>query len=126
MLSKPLALLRLEGLALLLTAVMLYALQGASWWLFAILLFAPDLGMLGYLRNNHVGAAAYNLLHITVLPLLLALTGVLTEFPVLLSVALIWLAHIGLDRALGYGLKLPAHFQDTHLGRIGNRRRGEA
>ena len=34
-------------------------------------------------------------------------------------VALVWAAHVGLDRALGYGLKLPAGFQHTHLGQIG-------
>lgn len=124
MLTKPLALLRLEGLALLVSAVVLYALHGASWWLFALLLFAPDLGMLGYLRGNRVGAATYNFVHITVLPLVLALVGVFTESPLPVSVALIWLAHIGLDRAVGYGLKLPTDFQDTHLGKIGNRRGG--
>lgn len=124
MLTKPLALLRLEGLVLLLAAVVLYALQNASWWLFALLLFAPDLGMLGYLLGKRVGAATYNLVHITVLPLILALVGILTESQLPVSVALIWLAHIGLDRAVGYGLKRPTDFQDTHLGNIGGRRGG--
>lgn len=127
MLTKPLVLLRLEGLALLIASVVLYTLHGASWWLFALLLFAPDLGMLGYLGGNRIGATMYNLVHITVLPVALGLTGFLTTTPMLLSIALIWLAHIGLDRAVGYGLKLPEHFQHTHLGRIGNNRnRGEA
>ena len=35
------------------------------------------------------------------------------------ALALIWIAHIGLDRALGYGLKYATGFGDTHLGRIG-------
>jgi hypothetical protein len=30
-------------------------------------------------------------------------------------------AHIGVDRALGFGLKLPTGVRDTHLGRIGRR-----
>jgi hypothetical protein len=33
--------------------------------------------------------------------------------------AAVLLTHIGLDRTLGYGLKLPTDFRDTHLGRIG-------
>jgi hypothetical protein len=40
-------------------------------------------------------------------------------WPIAGSVALIWLAHIGFDRALGYGLKYKAGFGFTHLGRIG-------
>lgn len=122
MLARPLVLLRLEGLALLLAAVVLYAVQGASWWLFAVLLFAPDLGMLGYLRGERVGAVTYNLAHFTVLPLVTALVGLMTGAQLPVSIALIWLAHIGLDRAFGYGLKLPTGFKDTHLGSIGNRR----
>ena len=35
-----------------------------------------------------------------------------------LAVGLVWLAHIGIDRALGYGLKYPTHFEDTHLQRV--------
>ena len=33
--------------------------------------------------------------------------------------SLIWLAHIGMDHALGYGLKYASGFAVTHLGRIG-------
>ena len=124
MLTRPLALLRLEGLALLVAAVVMYALQGESWWLFALLLFAPDLGMLGYLGGKRVGAATYNIAHLTAVPLVIALVGILAESRLPVSVALIWLAHIGLDRAVGYCLKLPTDFQDTHLGKIGNRRGG--
>ena len=36
-----------------------------------------------------------------------------------LAVALVWCAHIGFDRALGYGLKYAAGFRETHLGRLG-------
>ena len=36
----------------------------------------------------------------------------------LLTYALIWTAHIGMDRLLGFGLKYPTRFQDTHLQRI--------
>jgi hypothetical protein len=40
-------------------------------------------------------------------------------WPLAGPLALIWLAHIGIDRALGYGLKYASGFGFTHLGRIG-------
>ena len=36
--------------------------------------------------------------------------------PLCLQISLIWFAHIGFDRALGYGLKFPLGFRVTHLG----------
>jgi hypothetical protein len=42
-----------------------------------------------------------------------------------LSLATIWIAHIGFDRALGYGLKYGSGFTHTHLGRIGRDRYSE-
>ncbi len=67
------------------------------------------------------GAAAYNVAHTYALALLLAVAGFLAGEPALLAVPLIWVAHIGLDRALGFGLKYPSAFGDTHLGRVGRR-----
>ena len=77
--------------------------------------------MLGYLIGPRAGAAVYNVAHTTALALPLALAGFFAGEPALLAVALIWIAHIGFDRALGYGLKYPSGFGDTHLGRIGRR-----
>jgi hypothetical protein len=75
--------------------------------------------MLGYLAGPRAGAAAYNAAHMTAGPLALGAAGLLANLPALAPLAAIWLAHIGLDRALGYGLKYAAGFRDTHLGRIG-------
>jgi hypothetical protein len=111
--------LRLEGIALLAVAGYLYAQYGDGWVLFALLILAPDLSLLGYTAGPVVGAAAYNVLHTTVLPLFLGVVGIVAGSEVVLSVALVWLAHIGMDRGLGYGLKLTSGFRDTHLGRIG-------
>lgn len=111
--------LRAEGLAVLLLSLALFAEHGQGWALFAALLLAPDLAMLGYLGGPRIGARAYNLAHTYTAPLLLAAAAVVVPQPLLASLALIWCAHIGLDRALGYGLKLPGGFRDTHLGRIG-------
>jgi hypothetical protein len=112
-------LLRWEGLTLLVGMTLFYFMSGAPWQVFALLFFAPDLSMLGYLAGPRIGAALYNAAHITIGPLLLALVGLALAEPAVGSVSLIWLAHIGFDRALGYGIKYSAGFGVTHLGRIG-------
>jgi predicted RND superfamily exporter protein len=117
--TNPILLQRLEGLVLLLAALALYAQLGQSWWLFLILLLVPDLFMLGYMAGSKVGAALYNVGHSLLWPVLLIGVGILVANPVLTGLGAIWLAHLGLDRVLGYGFKLPTGFKDTHLGRIG-------
>ena len=117
--GTPRVLLRLEGACLLIIAIVLYSRLAESWWLFAILFLAPDLSFLGYLAGPRLGAIAYNLLHTITSPILLALAGLFVPYEPAVAVALIWLAHCGFDRALGYGLKYEAGFGFTHLGRIG-------
>ena len=112
-------LLRLEGLALFASMVGLYAIWGGSWWVFAALFLVPDLSFIGYLAGPRSGAITYNAVHTYIPPLALAFAGFALASPLVLSVALIWLAHIGIDRALGFGLKYPTGFRVTHLGRIG-------
>jgi hypothetical protein len=112
-------LLRFEGAALFAAALLLYGHGGFSWVLFAALLLAPDLMMLAYLAGLRTGAAAYNAVHTYVPALLLLLAGFVASLPAATAGALIWIAHIGMDRALGYGLKYPTGFGDTHLGRVG-------
>jgi hypothetical protein len=113
---------RLEWTAVLAAAVAGYLFIGGSWQLFLLLILAPDLSMLGYLAGPAVGAAAYNAFHILVWPVILLFAGHYAGQPVLIEVAAIWIAHIAMDRALGYGLKLPTGFTDTHLGKIGKGR----
>ena len=118
--------LRAEGLAVLAAAATLYAATGRGWAFFALLFLAPDASFLAYLAGARVGAAVYNALHSYVGPLALALLAQaprghaphadVAGAPALLPVALVWAAHIGLDRLLGYGLKYPGGFGDTHLG----------
>jgi hypothetical protein len=109
--------LRLEGLAVLALAVLIYRQGGHSWLLFGALFLAPDLSFAGYLAGARMGALAYNVAHSYVGPALAAALALTTGRPAV--AALIWAAHIGFDRALGYGLKYPSGFPDTHLGRIG-------
>ncbi len=118
-LTTPTRLLRIEGFALLAAAILLYALYGGSWWLFAALLLAPDLTFVAYLAGPRIGAAIYNLFHHQLLPLALAAIGLLVGQPLALSIGLIWLAHIGMDHAAGYGFKYPGAFGHTHLSSKG-------
>ncbi len=118
--SSVVLLLRMEGLAVAVITALLYARTGASWWLFAALWLTPDLSMLGYLASPCRGARVYNAFHTYLLPMLLALASlVLHARGLLLPIALIWINHISVDRAIGYGLKYAEGFRWTHLGRVG-------
>ena len=117
--GMPRLLLRIEGLALALAAAYAYHRVGASWWLFAALVLVPDASFAGYLINARTGAIAYNAMHVTLGPLILAALGFLLPSFDMIAIALIWAAHVGIDRALGLGLKYRAGFGFTHLGRIG-------
>jgi hypothetical protein len=120
-LLAPAMLLRAEGAVLMIVATALYGRTGLTWWLFALLLLVPDLGLLGYLAGARVGAASYNLTHALVLPGLVGLWGWWIGSLPLLAVALVWTAHIGVDRMFGYGLKYEGSFRDTHLQRVTDR-----
>jgi hypothetical protein len=114
----PRRLLHVEGLAVLIGTIALYFDTGYGWIALVVLFLAPDLSMLGYAAGPRVGALTYDVVHTYALPLALGLVGVLTETGVATQLALIWAAHIGLDRLLGYGLKYPTAFKDTHLQRV--------
>jgi hypothetical protein len=77
--------------------------------------------MVGYLKDARVGAALYNLGHWLLWPALLLAFGIPSGGSAFIGAGSIWLAHIGMDRALGYGLKLEEGFTHTHLGLIGRR-----
>jgi len=111
--------LRLEGLAALGAGLGLFAMTGGNWLFLIPLLLVPDVSMLGYLAGPRVGAFTYNLAHTWVPGLLVLGLGIWTGSTAVQLAASILIAHVGMDRALGYGLKLPSAFRDTHLGRIG-------
>ena len=113
------ATLRLEGFVAFAGAVTAYWFLGGNWWVFALLLLAPDLSFLGYSAGAKTGARIYNLAHTYTLPAILGAIGWFGGVPLLVELALIWVAHIGMDRALGYGLKYPGYDHQTHLGPIG-------
>jgi len=113
--GAPRTLLRLEGAALLALSIAAFAYLGHSWALFAAVFLVPDLSMLGYLASARTGAAAYNAAHTLLGPAALAAAAHVTNDPRLAALALIWAAHIGFDRMLGYGLKYETAFRHTHL-----------
>lgn len=103
---------------MLTAALALYFHAGYGWLALVLLFLAPDLSMLGYLAGPRLGALTYDVVHTYALPVALGLVGVLGDVGLASQLALIWLAHIGLDRLFGYGLKYPTGFKDTHLQRV--------
>lgn len=115
----PQMLLHAEGAAVALAALALYFYADYTWWLLVVLALAPDLSLVGYLAGQRVGSAIYNAAHTYVPPVLLGAVGVILGADVAVQLALIWITHIGIDRAIGYGLKYPTSFKETHLQRVG-------
>jgi hypothetical protein len=119
----PTLFLRIEGAVLFgLAAFFFFWLGDGALVLFLVLFLVPDLGMLGYLGGRRVGAVVYNLTHTYLLPAALMVSAFVSPLRGAYYWALIWFAHIGLDRMLGFGLKRTSGFRDTHLGRIGRAR----
>jgi hypothetical protein len=118
--GRPLVLLRVEGAALLIAALVAFSFTGQAWWLVPAALLLPDLAAVGYLVGRRVGALAYNLAHSTTLPLAAIGAGLWQGQHLVVALALVWLTHIGMDRALNYGLKYDDDARHTHLGWHGN------
>ena len=116
-------LLKLEELGIFLFAIFLFASLPYPWWLFPVLLFAPDLSMAGYVAGTTIGAFAYNLIHHRAVALALYVVGTVLALPLVSLAGVIMLAHASLDRVLGYGLKYTDAFKHTHLGNIGQTER---
>jgi hypothetical protein len=111
--------LRLEGVAAFGAGVALFAAAGGNLLLLVPLLLVPDVSAAGYLAGPRVGAFTYNLLHTWAPGLLVLGLSVWLGSSTLQLAAAVLIAHVGMDRTAGYGLKLPSSFHDTHLGRIG-------
>jgi hypothetical protein len=122
--SSPRVFLRAEGAVLFALAVFGYARYGSSWWLFPLLLLGPDLSAVGYLAGSRLGAYTYNAAHTYLGPALLVTIGTIDRSPLLLSLGFVWFAHIGMDRAVGYGLKYRDAFAHTHLGMLRGKQGG--
>jgi hypothetical protein len=118
---KIISILKLEASLFFIVTVWAYYLVGANWVLFIVLILVPDIFMVGYLKNSKFGAFIYNVGHVYIIPLILLGTYIMLHISIFLPISIIWLAHISMDRMLGYGLKLDSGFKDTHLGEIGKK-----
>ncbi len=112
--------LKLEEALMFAFSVFLFARLHYAWWLYPLLLFAPDLSMLGYLGGTKLGAWTYNVIHHKGLALGIVIIGMALANPILQLAGVIMFGHSSMDRILGYGLKYSDSFQHTHLGMIGN------
>jgi hypothetical protein len=119
--NNPKLIQKLEGLAVLIVVLIAYQQAQFSWWYFFLIILLFDISMIGYAFSKKAGAIVYNIGHSFVGPLLLLGLWLLQNNSALLMISLIWIAHIGMDRAFGYGLKLPKGFKHTHLGEIGKK-----
>jgi len=117
-LGAPRLILRGEALVVPVASLWGYWHYGAPLLLVPLVLFLPDLFMVGYVASTRVGATIYNTGHSYLAPVALWLVAAVIESPGTKSAALVWAAHIGMDRTLGYGLKYPDSFRNTHLGRL--------
>lgn len=111
-------LIKIEGFMVLLVGIYLYFSTENHWALFLLLLLVPDISMIGYAINERIGARVYNAAHTYTVPLLLLIAGQLSSIESLTLISFIWLAHIGMDRMMGYGLKYESNFKETHLQRL--------
>lgn len=113
------------GAIALLSVATVVVLYPPWWWVVPAAFLVFDLSVLGYARSPATGATSYNLVHNYATPALLGLVALVTRAPLPDAstaagvLASAWAVHVGVDRALGYGLKMPDDFRHTHLGRIG-------
>jgi hypothetical protein len=112
---SPKHILHIEGAAVFVAALIAYQRNNGSWLMFALLFLVPDVSMIGYAVNTRVGAITYNAIHTYIGPLALGGYSIFIGKHLPLLLALVWIAHIGFDRGLGFGLKYPSRFKDTHL-----------
>lgn len=110
--------LHVEGFLVLILSIYFYVQSGFHFGYFLLFLLVPDLSMAGYALNTKVGAGTYNTVHSYILPGLLLAAAIHFDDDVMLATSLIWTAHIGMDRMIGYGLKYPSKFKDTHMQRM--------
>lgn len=117
--GKLKSVLRLEGMAIFIVSILTFSQLNTSWLVFSVLFLTPDIALIGYLFSKRNGATTYNLTHSLIGPALLISAAFTSENQYAMAISCIWVAHIGFDRALGYGLKYSSGFRSTHLGIVG-------
>ena len=115
------SIIQLEEVLMFVLGIYLFSLLDYKWYWFLILILTPDIGMLGYLFGNKVGAALYNIFHHKGLAIVLYLIGIYFDMAEMQLIGIILFSHSAMDRILGYGLKYEKGFKFTHLGEIGKK-----
>ena len=110
--------LRAESIAVFVAGAAAYGVLGGAWLAFIPLLLVPDASMVGYLRDTRLGALTYDLGHNLATAGIALGLGLWLSAPSLALAGAVLVAHIGMDRTLGYGLKYPTSFKDTHLQHV--------
>lgn len=110
--------LKMEELALFTLSIFAFNQTNFDWWYYLAFILAPDIGMIGYVINNKVGAFTYNICHHRAVAVTLFLIGNYMSNEWLIFSGIIVFGHISLDRILHYGLKYPDSFKNTHLGKL--------
>lgn len=108
----------LENIFVFLVTVIVYLMFGFSIWMFLLFLLVPDIFMVGYMINKEIGSKVYNVGHTYIVPILFALLYLIFNEGLLLQIALIWFAHISMDRSFGFGLKYASGFNETTIQKI--------
>lgn len=111
-------LLKLEYFGLFLFSIILFSQLDFAWWIYPLLFLVPDIGMLGYLINNKIGAYTYNLCHHLGVAVAFLMYGALMTNPLCTLFGTILLGHSSFDRLVGYGLKYTDSFKHTHLNNL--------
>lgn len=112
-------LLRVEELGMFLLGLLLFATLEYAWWIFPLLILAPDISMAGYLAGSKAGAFTYNLFHHKGVAVGVYMLGSWLQLPEVMLAGVILFSHASMDRIFGYGLKYTDAFKHTHLGWIG-------
>lgn len=110
--------LRIEGALFFLISLYVFYLREMSWLIFFLLLFTPDISMIGYLKDKKIGSVIYNLGHNYLLAIALVILGNVLPYDWMVTLGIILFAHVSLDRALGFGLKYPDDFKNTHIQKL--------
>lgn len=110
--------LKMEEAALFAFSIFLFNETSFAWWWYPALLLVPDVGMVGYLVNTRVGALTYNISHHKGIAVVLYMIGWVAISEGIALAGIIMLGHASMDRVLGYGLKFPDSFKNTHLGKL--------
>lgn len=124
---------KLEYIFASILVALFYLLVGEfDWWWLIVLFPLFDISLVGYMMNPRVGAITYNIVHSFAGPAILACVYVVTvghtaadearvftSDSLLLFTILVWIFHICVDRALGFGMKHVEGAGYTHLGKVG-------